>query len=126
MERRLNNSSPRNRGGARLATAAFTIRRGQSSSSPRARFKCHASPSRAVRSVLTAEPPTSIAAAYVTPRASRQKFSTSQLGAGVFGIYAALHNPAAPISFQDLDDVREVACSLQEGASRPGNAAQIP
>jgi len=60
------------------------------------------------------------------PRASRQKFSTSQLGAGVFGIYPALHNPATAISFQDLDDVREVACSMQEGASRPGNAAQMP
>jgi hypothetical protein len=78
-----------------------------------------------VRSVLTTELPASIAATYVTPRASRQKFSTSQLGAGVFGIYAALHNPAAAISFQDLDDVREVACSMQEGASRPGNAAQV-
>jgi hypothetical protein len=44
-----------------------------------------------VRSVLTTELPASIAATYVTnPRASRQKFSTSQLGAGVFGIYAAL------------------------------------
>jgi hypothetical protein len=66
--------------------------------------------------------PASIAAKQVTTPGEPVKVLDIAAGHGLFGIHVALHNPSAEITFQDWENVLEVA---RENASKMGIAGRV-
>ncbi len=66
--------------------------------------------------------PASIAATHVTTPGEPAKVLDIAAGHGLFGIHVALHNPAAEITFQDWENVLEVA---RENATKMGIAGRF-
>ena len=66
--------------------------------------------------------PASIAATHVTTPGKPAKVLDIAAGHGLFGIHVALHNPAAEITFQDWENVLEVA---RENAANMGIAGRF-
>jgi 2-polyprenyl-3-methyl-5-hydroxy-6-metoxy-1,4-benzoquinol methylase len=70
--------------------------------------------------------PASIAAPHITIPGEPAKILDIAAGHGLFGIHVALHNPAAEITFQDWDNVLDVARENAAAMGITGRFRTIP